>query len=277
MRVAQIQGMWQRLGTGMKRDFSAMCEPTPNERRYLEMYAGDSVLGYRVLLAIYLPCFVFLVSAPLVFGWFLAQNSSKIACLMIPAALGVAMIAVIPIFSIWRHCRRRMIPYHLCEVHGRYAIRDVEESMEGLTSTAHIPTLGGTEVDFPLGWDSGLREGDWLHGHGCLIPLASSIGGCRIFVLGLDDGFSVDREVEIGLLERTGLGPWLAAIFTGLLWALGVCIWLFSDCPWLLPVGIPLPIFGTLLAYAVVTSRRDRRIEQRLDEFRQKNCELRTA
>ena len=184
-----------------------MDELTPNERRYLECYVVSERRGYRMLLAIYLPFFLSLVSAPLVFGWQLAQRSSKVAYWTPLVSLVLGALGMLPLRSLRERCRRKEIRWQLRRVHGEFAWRTIQTSdLEGHSYIADMPTIGGIEVDLPRGWASRLRKGDMLRGYGCVLPTSSAIGALKMYVLRLDDGFCVDQEVALGLLEPTALG-----------------------------------------------------------------------
>ena len=239
---------------------------TALERRFVRKLDAVERLKWRIFFVVIGFLWLVLIGLAVVFAWFGSAEFPILMALMEIVMLGCIALIVFPLRKIWRAAFQRTDSPWVWPLQGRLSI----EWNAGSESKDTQYFVGKKEVQFPSGWLDHLTEGDVLQALGYELDALNADTGSKVVILALNNGLSVDREMELGLLQLTGLGYWLAAFLVGFLWLLlGVPGWFASNPPlaWS-SFWIPGTVTCTLFVLAVARTIRNRPIRRRLEELR---------
>jgi hypothetical protein len=226
---------------------------TPNERRYVQSVARGERLAFRLALPLLGVLWLGLLGVVVFFVYLcLTQRSIFFGLAAVVGLLGTVPIAIyFP--RCWRACFIRPDSPWVDPTQGKLSSIEVGDC----DGSQNYDTLGGREVLFPIGWRVHLREGDELRALRYAMDVESNRMGTLSVILALDNGFSIDEEVELGLMNFRSVRYWVATIAAGILWWLAPTVtalarWQLSPAQvfWI-PAGLTA-VFGALAVWRTV-------------------------
>jgi hypothetical protein len=246
---------------------------TPNECRYVQKLAVMERLKFRVALAVIVVLWLGLIGGIIFFVYSaFTERSLFSAVAALVSLLSIALIAyVFPRY--WRACFTEQDSPWVDPLQGKLSVLEVS----GYDGAEYYDAVGGREVRFPNGWLDYLRQGDEVLALRYPMDVELDRTGTISIILALDNGFSIDEEVELGLLDQTSLTYWLATLVAGALWWAAPTMALLarlrtstSEVFW-----IPAAITTAIALLAVRRTLLDVSIRRQLDSLRQQHAPLR--
>jgi len=239
---------------------------TADEYRFVQKIAAGARLKWRIFFAILALLWLVLLGGAGLLGWYGFSRFPISAVLIDAVILAVLGLMVFPMRKIWRASFLRTDSPLIEPLQGSFSILTID-STEG---TDTYPFIGKAEVYLPPGWLDYLHEGDVLHGHGYSMDAPNAYTEIKCIVLALDNGFSVDEEVKLGLLGLVSLGYWVTAFTTVLLWFIVSSIAAATSVEPIASYALWIPgvIACTLFALAAARANRNRPVRRQLDGLR---------
>jgi hypothetical protein len=242
---------------------------TANERLYVNAHAGRNRLSFCVLISIVAPAWLALTVVATTLSLYLAKDSALLAFALFVAVLllGYLLSEVMP--AIWRVCSTKPASPWAEPFTGALSLRTID--MPDVYAT--YPYIGSREAIFPRGWLDHIAEGEALRGYCYPVNARLVRPGTKLLVLTLENGLTVDREVDLGLLRLAGGGYWAAAAICGAIWGIGAGIPVLADIalPRIVSLWAPSAATLSLLVAALIGWLRNRAIWSRLDVSRRQS------
>jgi hypothetical protein len=246
---------------------------TPNERRYIQTLAGRQRLKFRVALSVIFVCWLGLMGGLVFLVWScLVERSLFSGIVALVLLLVVVVIAVYVFPRYWRACFLAQDSPWVDPMEGKLSVLEVSAS----DGSEFYDALGGHEVRFPHGWREFLHEGDDVRALRYAMDVESDRTGTVSVILALDNGFSIDEEVRLGLMDCRSPAYWLATVVASALWWAAPTVAALARLR-LSPVEvfwIPAALTAALVLLAVRRTRLDASIRGRLDALRQQHARL---
>lgn len=246
---------------------------TANERLYVSAHAGGKELSFFVLIAVVASAWLALTVGATALSLYLAKDSAWLAFALFLSVLvlGYMLSTVMP--AIWRACSAKPTSPWAEPFEGDLSFQTID--MPDVYAT--YPYIDSREAIFPSGWLDHIGEGQAVRGYCYPVNAKLVRPGTKLLVLALEDGLTVDREVDLGLVRLTGGGYWAAAVICAAIWGIGAGIPVLADMalPRIASLWAPGAVTVSLLVAAVVGVFRNKAIRTRLDFARAQSCAAR--
>ena len=230
-------------------------------------------MKFRVALAVIVVLWLGLIGGLILFVYScFAERSLFSAVAALVLLLAIALIAyVLPLY--WRACFTEQDSPWVDPLQGKLSVVGVS----GYDGAEYYDAVGGREVRFPNGWLDYLSQGDEVRALRYAMDVELDRTGTISIILALDNGFSIDEEVALGLLDQTSLTYWLATLVAAALWWAAPIMALQARLRTSM-VGVFWIPAAISIAFALLAVRRtllDVSIRRQLDSLRQKHAPLR--